>query len=95
MTFVLLKRGLKISGFFGAVAGSAYFLRQNVWEVSTLGIFRFGRAGFAVSIFMFISYSTKIREISFFTSSDPVLIDQKTIGPLFFLLVFKLTTSTA
>lgn len=47
MTFVLLKRGLKISGLFGAVAGSAYFLQQNVWEVSTLGIFRFGRAGFA------------------------------------------------
>lgn len=47
MTFTLLKRGLKISSFFGVAAGSAYFLQKNDWELSTLGIFRFGRAGLA------------------------------------------------
>ncbi|KAK3597878.1 hypothetical protein CHS0354_029458 [Potamilus streckersoni] len=43
-----VKRILKLLTFGGAVGGTAWFLRENDWEISTVGVMRFGRAALTV-----------------------------------------------
>lgn len=44
-----LRKVLKWGIVTGVIGGSAVVLQKNDWQVSTLGLFRFGRAAFAVS----------------------------------------------
>ena len=42
------KRLLKLGAIGSAVIGSGYLLQKNDWEMSTVGVVRFGRAAIAV-----------------------------------------------
>ena len=44
-----LWRVAKYATLAGLVGSTGYVLQQNDWDVSTLGVLRFGRAAFAVS----------------------------------------------
>ena len=43
-----MKRSIKYLTVGGLGAGSAYLLYKNDWDVSTIGVVRFGRAAFTV-----------------------------------------------
>ncbi|KAL3873505.1 hypothetical protein ACJMK2_036614 [Sinanodonta woodiana] len=43
-----VKRTLKLLTLGGAVGGTAWLLRENDWEISTVGVMRFGRAALTV-----------------------------------------------
>ena len=45
-----LKRAIKLGLFGSGVLGSGYLLQKNDWEMSTVGVVRFGRAAIAVGI---------------------------------------------
>jgi hypothetical protein len=44
-----VRLALKYSSIGAVVGGSVYLLRKNDWEMSTVGVVRFGRAAGAVS----------------------------------------------
>ena len=45
-----LKRAIKLGLIGSGVLGSGYLLQKNDWEMSTVGVVRFGRAAIAVGI---------------------------------------------
>jgi hypothetical protein len=49
MNIQRIKRVLKFGGLGVLAGGSAYLLHKNDWEMSTVGVVRFGRAAVAVS----------------------------------------------
>ncbi|CAC5374091.1 ADCK [Mytilus coruscus] len=60
----LLKRTLKYLTLGGLGTGSGYFLYKNDWEVSTIGVVRFGRAAFT-ALWIVADYKIHLRGIDY------------------------------
>ena len=45
-----VKRAVKLGAIGVGILGSGYLLQKNDWEMSTVGVVRFGRAAIAVSL---------------------------------------------
>lgn len=54
MVFKRLWKITKYGGLVGAVGTTGYLLQKNDWDVSTIGVVRFGRAAWAVCIALYI-----------------------------------------
>ncbi|VDI72626.1 aarF domain-containing kinase, partial [Mytilus galloprovincialis] len=60
----LLKKTLKYLTVGGLGTGSGYFLYKNDWEVSTIGVVRFGRAAFT-ALWIVADYKIHLRGIDY------------------------------
>ena len=62
-------RGLKVAGLAAAIGSTATYLHRNDWNVSTIGLVRFGRTAVTVAKIS-VDYKLSLRNIDSLSKED-------------------------